>query len=455
MERTPLEAEQKALQDRLAVLCGHRNAVDAQLVDTIADSLVTGSWFMWGVQSPEHFVAWQTGSSSSHARHVVAVARRRDELPCTYALFQAGELSLDQMTVVAAHAPSWADAEVAPLAKHATVSQLRHVLRRYPWPDDAEPEPGPPAPAAAPPPHDFYSLTFDERGRFRLVAEGDATDGALIDNAINEAHDRLFRESHPDLTWVDALVDVAARSLGAVTSPQRADLYRTYLHIDADRHWLNGGVALPSTLAEHLTCDSRFHLLYEKDGRPISIGHAQQIVPNHTRRVVLDRDRACRLPAATPPGTCRSIISCTGPTTAPATPGTWRRCARSIIEHCTSASSPCTATPMSPMASCSTRTASRSASPPRPHPPARHRHRHPTTPGNTQPANDSTRGPSPSATRPVRVRIEQRTHPRARQTPDPGHLPVGGWSWRSTVLLPPAGEWGQTLTRLASSWQSA
>ena len=91
MERTPLEAEQKVLQDRLAVLCGHRNAVDAQLVDTIADALVTGSWFMWGVQSPEHFVAWQTGSSSSHARHVVAVARRRDELPCTYALFQAGE----------------------------------------------------------------------------------------------------------------------------------------------------------------------------------------------------------------------------------------------------------------------------------------------------------------------------------------------------------------------------
>ena len=282
------------LQDRLAVLCGHRNAVDAQLVDTIADSLATGSWFMWGVQSPEHFVAWQTGSSSSHARHVVAVARRRDELPCTYALFQAGESSLDQMSVVAAHAPSWADAEVAPLAKHATVSQLRHVLRRYPWPDDAEPEP--PAPAAAPAPHDFYSLTFDERGRFRLVAEGDATDGALIDNAINEAHDRLFRESHPDLTWVDALVDVAARSLGAVTSPQRADLYRTYLHIDADNHWLNGGVALPSTLADHLTCDGRFHLLYEKDGRPISIGHAQQIVPNHTRRVVLDRDRACRHP---------------------------------------------------------------------------------------------------------------------------------------------------------------
>jgi hypothetical protein len=57
MSNTALETEQIELQERIAVLCGHRNAADAQLVELVADALVSGSWFMYGVQTPEHFVA--------------------------------------------------------------------------------------------------------------------------------------------------------------------------------------------------------------------------------------------------------------------------------------------------------------------------------------------------------------------------------------------------------------
>ena len=348
----PLEAHQRHLAKRIATICGHRNVADAQLVAAVAEAVETGAWFMAGIKSPEHFVAWQTGSSSSRAHHIVAVARRRTELPCTYAAFQRGELSLDQIAMVAAHAPAWADAELAVLARNATVSQLRLVMRQYPWPntptddtpgdtpdspgdsptgddtpesttgDDAATDDTPgddtagdtagapgdsatglrlPAPPvfhtrAPAPPHDMFSLTFDENGRFRLVVEGDTLDGATIEHAINEAHDRLFRAGHHELTWVDALVDVATRSLSAVTNPERVDRYRTYIHLDTNRSWLNAGPALPKAMFEHATCDGTARPLWEHEGHPINIGRAEQIIPNHTRRIIVDRDRSCRHP---------------------------------------------------------------------------------------------------------------------------------------------------------------
>ncbi len=354
MDIPPLEAHQRHLTKRIATICGHRNVADAQLVAVVAEAIETGAWFMAGIKSPEHFVAWQTGSSSSRAHHIVAVARRRTEFPCTYAAFERGELSLDQIATVAAHAPAWADTELAVLARNATVSQLRLVMRQYPWPntptddttgaptDDAttddtatddtataptggadddppgdtagddttgaapQPPTGlclPPAPVfhtrAPAPPHDFFSLTFDEKGRFRLVVEGDALDGATIEHTVNEAHDRLFRAGHRELTWVDALVDVATRSLSAVTNPERVDRYRTYIHLDTNHSWLNAGPALPKTMFEHATCDGTAHPLWEHEGHPINIGRAHQIIPNHTRRLILDRDRTCRHPGCT------------------------------------------------------------------------------------------------------------------------------------------------------------
>ncbi len=342
----PLEAHQRSLQDRIAVICGHRNVADAHLVAVVAEAVETGSWFMAGIKTPEHFVAWQTGSSTSRSYHLVAVARRRHDLPLTYASFERGELSFDQIATIAAHAPAWADAELAAFARNATVSQIRQAIRKYPWPDVAEPEPAmseedgagdagdntdttdpaddapdaaetslgakpwkpwpglclPPSPTLAnrPPsamPHDLYSLTFDEHGRFRLVVEGDATDGAIIDQAVKEAHDRLFRDGQTELTWVDALVDVANRSVGAITNPERADRYRVYVHLDTNGAWLNAGPTIPESLFQLLSCNATMHALWETDGQPVNIGRKHHAVPNHTRRIIFDRDRTCRHPA--------------------------------------------------------------------------------------------------------------------------------------------------------------
>ena len=66
----------------------------------------------------------------------MTVARRRGELPVTFAAFDAGELSLDQVVPIATRAPRWADAELCEFAKLATVTQLRRVLRSYDFPPD-------------------------------------------------------------------------------------------------------------------------------------------------------------------------------------------------------------------------------------------------------------------------------------------------------------------------------
>ncbi|HWM19759.1 MAG TPA: DUF222 domain-containing protein, partial [Ilumatobacteraceae bacterium] len=78
------------LEDRLADVCGHRNVVDASLVSVVAEVLESGVWEMPGISSPAHWLAWKAGLSSSHARQLVTVARRRSEFPVTFAAFEAG-----------------------------------------------------------------------------------------------------------------------------------------------------------------------------------------------------------------------------------------------------------------------------------------------------------------------------------------------------------------------------
>ena len=76
-----------ALQTRIADLCGHLNVLHAQLVDTVVEALDGDLWQQWGIRSPDHWLAWQTGLSSARARQLVDTARRARELPATFAAF--------------------------------------------------------------------------------------------------------------------------------------------------------------------------------------------------------------------------------------------------------------------------------------------------------------------------------------------------------------------------------
>ena len=292
------------LQTRIADLCGHLNVLHAQLVDSIVEALEGDLWMQWGLRSPEHWLSWQAGLSPSHARQLVDAARRKAELPVTFAAFADGELSVDQVAAVVKHVPAHNDAEVCALAKSATVTQLRHVLSTYVYDTAAEPDPVavPVAAEGSGDPRDCVSMSFNDPGRFSMYVNAPSHHGELIETAVNEARDALFQAGNTNVTWVEALVEVCNRSMGAVTSASRRDRFRVYWHLDTDAGggpvdaWFNGGAALPPSLRDALLCDGVVRPLWMTDGKPINVGRTIYIVPPHTRRMVLDRDRTCRCP---------------------------------------------------------------------------------------------------------------------------------------------------------------
>ena len=297
------EAAAIGLQARIADLCGHLNVLHAQLVQTVVEAIEGDLWMQAGIKSVEHWLAWQTGLSPAHARQLVDTARRSAELPVTFAAFADGELSVDQVAVVAKHTPAHNDAEVCQLAKSATVNQLRSVMSRYvhtvgPHP---EPEPEPVVPGGGDP-RSYLWTGFDEHSRFAMHLNAPADQGAVISQAIAEARDALFLSGRTDVTFLEAFVEVCNRSLSSIASKSRRDRFRIYLHLATDdiggpaHAWFNGGVTLPESVRDALLCDGVVQPLWHTEGVPINAGRTHYIVPPHTRRAVLDRDRTCRYP---------------------------------------------------------------------------------------------------------------------------------------------------------------
>jgi len=308
------------LEAEIAEVCGVMNATTARLVALIARVLETEVWQVSGIHCASQWVAWQCGVSPSRARSLVAMARRRDELASTSAAFDAGELCEDQVAVICRHAPAGIDAEVAGLARSATVAQLRRVLGSYPFADDdgnAKPDPTEPDPPEPPTETRRVSFGHTEGGSWRLSAELPADEGALVERAMVEARDECFRagEHEPvartlpdrapsasDVSWADALVAMAERSMGAGAAcrPQH-ERNLVLLHVGTDDKGHTGahlhlGPGLGEGLGRFLACDARIRPVMESGGRPVSVGRAFRSVPERTRMVIEDRDRGCRVP---------------------------------------------------------------------------------------------------------------------------------------------------------------
>jgi hypothetical protein len=318
------------LEAELAVVCGRLNRLSARLVRLVAEALECEGWAGAGIRSPEHWLVLRAGLSPGRARQVVLMARRVRDLPVVMGVFEAGSLSVDQVAVVARHAPSHVEASVAELAVSASVPQLGRVLSRYAFdpPAGADPRPEPvPDPGREPEPADAVpgsagveavesasagvEPALDEveragapaelsmgtrQGRFELRFSAPADVGALVEAAVAEARDALFAAGTPEVTGAGALLEVCGRSLGAVESVSRRDSFRVYVHLDAEGGWLNGRPRLPGHLVAKLTCEGTLQPLWERAGVPVSVGRALRIVPERTRRLVLDRDRGCRFP---------------------------------------------------------------------------------------------------------------------------------------------------------------
>jgi hypothetical protein len=332
------EAAQAALDDELNAIAGHLNAQHARLVDVAMRLLANPQgWQGPGVWTAEQYLCWRVGLAPNRAGQVVGIARRVDELPVCIEAFRRGELAIDQMAAIAKRAPWWTDEEVCGYGQAMTVSQLRHVLARYPFPDIANPDiPNPDQSEddvvtdeaaddeAAESPNDVGEETstddadevggpreryvesepdgncgfhWDEAGRFHLHLDADGVTGALIESALTEACDALFGHGNGKVNWLDAIREACNRSLDSVTDPARRDRFRINIHLDTDGAAVDAlGWRVPDAIRRYITCDGLLSPVFVAGGIPLSAGRSQRIVPERTRRQVILRDQGCRVP---------------------------------------------------------------------------------------------------------------------------------------------------------------
>ena len=204
---------------------GHLNVLHAQLVELAGEALESGSWQGRGVRSLAHWLTWQAGITPAHAVEVVRLAEARQSHPHVMARFGDGELSLDQ--AAATKSPAYLDGHFEQVATAATIPQLRLMVRAARpislTPVVAQPDAESSAPAA---PGEWPWCQFDDDGRYHVRGEFDADHGRAIDAALTECRDALFHAGQRDVSWSDALVELAERSIDHQTAPRR-DKFRS------------------------------------------------------------------------------------------------------------------------------------------------------------------------------------------------------------------------------------
>jgi hypothetical protein len=289
------------VEARVAELMGTINLATAELVALIAGVIEDETWALAaGIRSVEHWVSWQCGVSGGRASGLVAMARRRAELPANTALFDAGQLTEDAMVAIARRAPTERDAEVAEHSSTLLHSQLVRMLTTVPLPEQPADEPA------------RSEVDFGVDGqRWKLRANLSVDEGALVEKALTACRSKVFFERHPDaeeenrcdasVTWLDGLLraaELALRGLGSDDDGRPADRHQVMLHIDVASQLarLHLSEAVPDSIRRYLSCDSDVRAVLENDGVLVAMSSRLRTVDDRWRAVIEQRDGGCRVP---------------------------------------------------------------------------------------------------------------------------------------------------------------
>ncbi len=348
------------LFEQIAELTGQRNAIDAQIVDIVAEIDHGGLAGMTGARSISALVAWKTGVSPRNAKTIAAVAARGEQFPRCVAGLREGRLSLDQVGVLAERAADGSDDHYVELASVATVTQLRKAVGLEPRPD-VSPKPQPER-AISRTDHGesvTYRITVSKIEAAKVdAALAGKRDGLIADwkrdrdqdpDATPDA-DGLHGESHADTSGLDgvATTDPDAGGVGGDFSDVSADhddfadltegvdsadseggprapmpnsvdafmeLIETgwdgevarrphaqhttvVVHVDVDKQVgaLHLGPLLTDAERQYLSCDATCEVWFERAGRPIGAGRSTRTVNRRLRRALEHRDRCCVVP---------------------------------------------------------------------------------------------------------------------------------------------------------------
>ncbi|BBZ29250.1 hypothetical protein MMAD_35450 [Mycolicibacterium madagascariense] len=304
------------LFEELAELTGQRNAIDGRIVDIVAEIDHDGIWGNTGCRSLPALIAWKTGTSLRNAETVAAIAHRSPELPQCTAALRAGQLSLDQVGVIAERAGEGSDAHYAQLAASATVAQLRTAIKLEPRPD---PEPKP----TSPPPRAITKTDGEQSTTWRITLPH--PEAATFDAALQSHHDGLvaqWKRDHADDSGEDGpdpTGPVDDRDVQLSPLPTRVDGFMSLVeagwdadvarrphgqrttvvvHLDVESRVaaLHLGPLLPDGDRQYLTCDATCEVWFERHGRPIGSGRETRVISRRLRRALEHRDHCCVVP---------------------------------------------------------------------------------------------------------------------------------------------------------------
>ena len=288
--------------DELAELTGQRNAIDARIVDVVAEIDGDRLWGNTGCRSVAALVAWKTGTSPTNAATIADVAHRLPDIPRCAEAMREGRLSLDQVGVIAQRAGAGSDEHYAELARSASVSQLRTAVKLEPRPEnDTRPEPQ--ASITKHSTDDGFTCWRIKLGPLDAAKFGaglSSHQDALIADWKRDHDTEGESEQRPPIpTTVDGFMrlvdaawdsDVARRPHGQHTT--------VVMHVDVkDRiASLHLGPLLTDAERQYLGCDASCEVWFERDGQPIGAGRTTRLINRRLRRALEHRHPTCAVP---------------------------------------------------------------------------------------------------------------------------------------------------------------
>ncbi|ORB64723.1 HNH endonuclease signature motif containing protein [Mycolicibacterium tusciae] len=324
---SPIAASDVAIvrpKDRLEVLfgelgelMGQRNAIDARIVDIVAEIDRGNMLGITGCRSISALVAWKTGSTSANANTIAAITHRLAEFPRCAQGMREGRLSLDQVGTIAKKAADGSDEHYAALAEVATVSQLNTALKlEPPLPSEPDPysEPDPdPAPTPEPelPPELTKTHSDDQYTYWKLklshldAATFDAAVASHLDAAIaqykRDHDDNSLKPQHrPPFPTKGAAFMSLVESGADADAARRPHSQRTtvVVHLDVKEQIaaLHLGPLLSPCDRQYLTCDATCEVWFERDGQPLGAGRTTRTIGRRLRRALEYRHPMCAVP---------------------------------------------------------------------------------------------------------------------------------------------------------------
>jgi Domain of unknown function (DUF222)/HNH endonuclease len=294
----------EVLFERLAELAGQRNAIDAGIVEVVAELERGGLCGLTGARSVEALVAWKLGVSAGTAHTITTIAGRLQEFPRCAQGMREGRLSADQVGVIAARAGEGSDEHYAELARVATVNQLRTAVKLEPRPDPD------PAPRPAPELERSITTTSTEHGScYRITLPH--LDAAKFDAALASHRDALIAEwkhdhgeraseQRPPLpTTGDALLRLVEAGWDTEATRRPHGQHTTVVvHLDVAQRSaaLHLGPLLSDADRRFLTCEATAEVWFERDGEPFGAGRTTRLISRRLRRALEHRDRMCAVP---------------------------------------------------------------------------------------------------------------------------------------------------------------